>query len=246
MDDLARTRERFHRAGVAWHPAFDLLGLEAPDFVDAFLDFSRSAAAGSALTPKDRQLIQVALAVATTHLDRDGAAVHIREAARLGATRAELVHVCQFSTLLGIHTMPLALSVLVEEAERAGHALDEEVSEEGTRAGERFVAHRGVLPEDLEPLLRLDPGFLDAYRTLSRTVVSAGLLEPKLVELIIVALDVSSTHLFAPGARLHVRNALAAGATISELMEVIKLTSALGISGTALGVRLVDEAFAGG
>ena len=246
LDDVARVRAAFDRSGVPWLPAFDELALEAPAFVEAVLDLARSSAARSALAPKDRQLIQVALAVSSTHLDRDGAAFHIREAVRLGATREELVHVCQFSTLLGIHTMPIALSVLVEEAERAGLELDSGAGDRGARARERFVADRGVLPDDLEPLVRLDPDFLDAYRTLSRTVVGAGVLEPKLVELILVALDVSMTHLFGPGARLHVRAALAAGATVDEVLEVCELTSGLGISGTALGVQLVTAAFRDG
>jgi alkylhydroperoxidase/carboxymuconolactone decarboxylase family protein YurZ len=238
---ITRAKDEFDRAGVAWLPAFDRLAVEAPAFLDAFLQFSRATAARSALEPKHRELIQVALAVSTTHLDRDGAKSHIKEAARLGATREELIHICQFSTLLGIHTMPMAVAILAEEATLAGLELDTGVGESGAWARDRFVADRGVLPNDLEPLLSLDPQFLDAYRALSRTVVAAGVLEPKLVELVIIALDVSTTHLFHTGTRLHVRSALAKGATIDEILEVLELTSTLGISGTTLGVRLVAE-----
>lgn len=241
--DLTRAKDEFDRAGVLWLPAFDQIVFEAPAFLDAFLQFSRSTAAGSTLEPKHRQLIQVALAVSTTHLDRDGAASHIREALRLGATREELVYVSQFSTLLGIHTMPIAIKILVEEAVLAGHEVNMDVDDTGAQARDRFVADRGALPIDLEPLLSLDPHFLDAYRVLSRSVVAADVLEPKLVELIIIALDVSTTHLFDKGTRLHVRSALAKGASVDEIMEVLELTSTLGISGTNLGLRLVAEAF---
>lgn len=242
-NDVADLRRRFDRAGVPWLPAFDHLAAETPDFVDAFLELSLATATPAALAPKDRQLIRVALAVSTTHLDHDGAAFHVREAARLGATREELLQVCRFSALMGIHTMPMALSALVDEAQRAGRTLETQVDARGARARERFVADRGVLPPDLEPLVRLDPGFLDAYRHLSRTVVTGGALDPKLVELIILAMDVSTTHLFDTGARLHLRSALAHGATVAEILEVFKLTSTLGISGTLLGADLVAEVF---
>jgi alkylhydroperoxidase/carboxymuconolactone decarboxylase family protein YurZ len=240
---VTKARDEFDRAGVPWLPAFGWLAAEAPAFLDAFLQFSRATTARSALEPKHRALIQVALAVSTTHLDRDGARSHIRDAVRLGATRDELAHVCLFSTLLGIHTMPMAISILAEEAILAGHELDLGVSDAGAQARDRFVADRGVLPNDLAPLLSLDPEFLDAYRALSRTVVAAGVLEPKLVELVIIALDVSTTHLFDSGTRLHMRTALAEGATVSEILEVVELTSTLGISGTALGTSLVAGAF---
>lgn len=243
MDDVSRVRQRFAEAGIPWLPALDQLVIDAPEFINAFLDFSIATATHSELAPKDRQLIQMALAVSSTHLDRDGAAFHIREAARLGATREELVQVCQFSTLLGIHTMPMALAVLVEEAARAGHELREAAGDQADRARARFIADRGVLPDDLEPLARLDPQFIDAYRELSRVVVAVGVLDPKLVELIIIALDVSTTHLFGTGARLHVRRAFELGATVGEILEVFELTSGLGISGTALGIQLVAEAF---
>jgi alkylhydroperoxidase/carboxymuconolactone decarboxylase family protein YurZ len=69
-----------------------------------------------------------------------------------------------------------------------------------------------------------------------------GVLEPKVKELIYVAIDASTTHLYEPGLRQHVRNAIRYGASKEEIMEVYELTSVLGIHTCTLGVPvLLDE-----
>lgn len=69
-----------------------------------------------------------------------------------------------------------------------------------------------------------------------------GALEPQVRELIYVAIDASTTHLYGPGTRIHMRNALKHGATQEELREVLELTSVLGIHSITSGVPIsVDE-----
>ena len=46
--------------------------------------------------------------------------------------------------------------------------------------------------------------------------------DPKVKELVYCAFDVASTHLWLPGLKLHIRNALGYGATPTEVMEVIE------------------------
>lgn len=243
QSEFASPRQRFEAAGVPWPPAFDHLVQLAPDFVDAYLGFSLATAQRHALEPKVRELIHVALGVATTHLDRDEARFHIQQAILLGATREELVHVCQLATLLGVHTMPMAVPILVEEATQVGWTLDLAGGTKAAEVRERFIADRGSLPEEIESLLAVHPEYLDSYRRLSRIAVAEGVIEPKVVELIIIALDASTTHLHAGGTRLHIRSALSKGASFEEVLEVLELTSTIGIGGTNLGVHLVAEAF---
>jgi alkylhydroperoxidase/carboxymuconolactone decarboxylase family protein YurZ len=66
-------------------------------------------------------------------------------------------------------------------------------------------------------------------------------LEPKVKELIYTAFDVSATHMFQPGLRQHIRNALAYGATKEELMEVFELASGLGARAFAVGAPSLRE-----
>jgi alkylhydroperoxidase/carboxymuconolactone decarboxylase family protein YurZ len=54
-------------------------------------------------------------------------------------------------------------------------------------------------------------------------------------------MDAAATHLFEPGIRQHVRNALALGATREEIMEVIELVSVIGIHSCAVGVPILIE-----
>ncbi len=56
-----------------------------------------------------------------------------------------------------------------------------------------------------------------------------GTLAPKIRELIDVAIDVATTHLYLPWLGTHIRGALGHGATVDEIMEVRQLTSVLGI-----------------
>ncbi len=70
-----------------------------------------------------------------------------------------------------------------------------------------------------------------------------GTLAPRIRELIYVAIDAATTHLYLPGLRTHIRNALGHGATLAKIMEVLQLTSVLGIHTiTEGGPVLLDEA----
>lgn len=93
-----------------------------------------------------------------------------------------------------------------------------------------------------EAVRALDPAFLDAYLALRAVPMKRGPLPPKTREFILIALNAATTHLYAPGVRRHMQNALRLGATRAELMQVIELTMLLGIHGCNLAVPiLVDE-----
>jgi alkylhydroperoxidase/carboxymuconolactone decarboxylase family protein YurZ len=66
-------------------------------------------------------------------------------------------------------------------------------------------------------------------------------LPQKYKELIFIAINVATTHLLSSGVRRHMRNALQAGATKEELLEVIQLTSIMGIHSMTMGVPILME-----
>ena len=112
---------------------------------------------------------------------------------------------------------------------------------------EAFIEARGFWTPLWEGLLDLDPDFFAAYLEFSSVPWRNGPLEPKVKELVLLAMDAAATHLFEPGIRQHVRNAIGHGATRDELMEVLELTSTLGIHACNIGVPiLVDELEAAG
>ena len=59
-----------------------------------------------------------------------------------------------------------------------------------------------------------------------------------------IAFDASFTHMYAPGTRRHIQNALKAGATVEEIMEVLKLCVAQGVRACNLGVQILAEELA--
>ena len=75
----------------------------------------------------------------------------------------------------------------------------------------------GLFNPDWEAIYQLDPEWLEQFLSMGADLYG-GVLEPKLVELMAVAVDASCTHLYTPGIRRHVRGALAQGATIEEIM----------------------------
>lgn len=107
-----------------------------------------------------------------------------------------------------------------------------------------FISERGYWNTFWEGLLSLDPEFFEAYLNFSAVPWRKGVLEPKVKELIYTAIDASTTHLYEPGLRQHIRNALGYGATKEEIMEVLELTSVLGIHTCTLGVPVLMEELA--
>jgi alkylhydroperoxidase/carboxymuconolactone decarboxylase family protein YurZ len=104
-----------------------------------------------------------------------------------------------------------------------------------------FIAARGYWNPFWEGLLSLDADFFEAYLAFSGVPWRKGVLEPKFKELIYVAIDAATTHLYEPGLRQHIRNALGYGATKDEIMEVLELVSVLGIHACTLGVPVLLE-----
>ncbi|RLG92701.1 MAG: carboxymuconolactone decarboxylase family protein [Candidatus Hecatellales archaeon] len=120
--------------------------------------------------------------------------------------------------------------------------MGEDLTERQKALKERFIKERGYWSEGLwGEVLKLDPDFFEAYLNFSAVPWKKGVLPPKVKELIYIAIDASTTHLYEPGLRQHIRNALKYGATKEEIMEVFELVSVLGIHTCTLGVPVLVE-----
>lgn len=118
---------------------------------------------------------------------------------------------------------------------------DSDLTERQRELRDKFVEERGYWAPFWSGLLETDPDFFEAYLTFSAVPWRNGHLEPKVKELIYTAIDASTTHLYEPGLRQHIRNALRYGATKEEIMEVLECTSVLGIHTCTLGVPVLME-----
>lgn len=238
-------KEEFIRARGYWRPTWDQVLALDPDFFEAYLNFSSVPWRHGVLSPKVKEFIYIAIDASTTHLHAEGTRTHMRNALRHGATRQEIMEVLQLISVLGIHSVTHGVPILVEEMEAAGRG--EELPKPGS-GGERearlkaeFTAARGYWSELWDSVLGLSPDFFEAYMRFSSVPWRHGMLEPKVKEFIYIAIDAATTHLYAPGTRVHMRNAIGHGATGQEIMEVLELVSVLGIHSTTHGVPILLE-----
>ncbi len=191
------------------------------------------------LSRKIVELIGVALNAACTNLNPDGTRRHIRAALRAGATRDEILLILKMASVMSIHSCSLGAPILLEEAKEAG-AKPQAKPKVPTPACDK-IREMGQWNFAWDPFLELDPTWTDEFMATGAGVYAAGLLTPKDIELLSIAFDASYTHMYAPGTRRHIKNALKAGATIEEIMEVLKLCVAQGVQACNLGVPILAE-----
>jgi alkylhydroperoxidase/carboxymuconolactone decarboxylase family protein YurZ len=120
--------------------------------------------------------------------------------------------------------------------------MSEELSERQKYLKEQFLKLRGYWSEGVwGNILKIDPDYFEAYLNFSSVPWRKGVLAPKVKELIYIAIDASTTHLYEPGIRQHVANALKYGATKEEILEVLELTSVLGVHTCTVGIPVLIQ-----
>jgi alkylhydroperoxidase/carboxymuconolactone decarboxylase family protein YurZ len=235
-------KDEFIRVHGAWDDAWErILELDA-GFLRAYLNWAAVPARHAALDPKVRELVLVAVDAAATHLYAAGIRQHMRSALELGASAAELMEVLELTSTLGIHAcnigVPLLIEVLTEEGARTGPA---PLTERQQELKAQFTGSRGYWHEFWDGMLELDPELFAAYLDFSALPWRSGVLEPKVKEFIYIAFDAAATHLYAPGLKLHMRNAVRLGATTAEIMEVLELASLVGIHAATVGAPILAQ-----
>jgi alkylhydroperoxidase/carboxymuconolactone decarboxylase family protein YurZ len=234
-------RESFLAERGFWSPPLEAILRADPDFFAAYLEFSAVPARHGALEPKVRELIYVAMDASATHLHADGTRAHIRGALRAGATQAEVMEVLELTSVLGIHTCTMAVPILLEEAGGGPGGVPAGLTPRQAELKQQFMASRGFWAPPFEAILRADPDFFAAYAAFSGVPWVSGVLPPKVKELVYLAVDAAATHLHAAGTRAHLRRALQHGASAGEVMEVLELTSVLGIHAATMAVPILLE-----
>ena len=93
-----------------------------------------------------------------------------------------------------------------------------------------------------DPIAEVDPAWTEKFMAMAAAPVFSGVLDPKTVEFIAIAVDASCTHMYGPGVRRHIRKALELGATKEEIAAVLQCVAVLGIHSMSLGAPiLLDE-----
>lgn len=243
-------KAEFIRVRGTWDELWESILLLDPDFLEAYLDFSAVPwrPNHNHLDDKTKELIFIAVDAAATHMYAPGVRQHMRAAFKAGATPQEIMEVIELTSTLGIHAMnigvPILVQVLVDKGLRTGPAPLDANQE---RVKEEFTQNRGYWHTFWDEMLELDPDLFETYTAFSSVPWKNGTLSPKVKELVYIAFDTAATHLYVPGLKLHIENAVGYGATAQEILEVMEIASVIGIHAATTAVPiLVDEATAAG
>jgi len=225
-----------------WDRAVDTLREWDPKWADACVTMTTNPWMSGVLPRKLVELVGVALNAACTNLNPDGTRRHIRAALEAGATRDEIIFVLKCASVMSIHSCSLGAPILLEEAKAAAKQPAPKPAA-ATPACDEMKAI-GQWNTAWDPFYQLDPVWTDAFMATGAGIYASGVLPAKDVELLSIAFDASYTHMYAPGTRRHIHNALQAGATMEEIMEVLKLCVAQGVQACNLGVPILAEELA--
>jgi len=99
----------------------------------------------------------------------------------------------------------------------------------------------GYWNPDWDAAAELDPVWTERFIAIGTHLMRSGVLDPKTIEFISIAVDASCTHLYAAGTQRHIRKAIELGATREEIVAVLQLVSVLGIHTMSLGGPILLE-----
>lgn len=225
-----------------WDEAQNTIAALDPGFLGVWHRMASVPVKKNHLGAKVRALVGLAASAAATHLYAPGIRRQTRNALDAGASVEEVMEVLQLTSTLGIHAcnigVPLLLEVLEEEGHRDGPA---PLSDHQERLKADFTKDRGYWHSFWDGILELDPELFEAYLDFSAYPWRHGSLEPKIKEFIYCAFDAAATHLYVPGLKMHMRNALGYGATKEELMEVLEVVNLIGMHGAELAAPILNE-----
>jgi alkylhydroperoxidase/carboxymuconolactone decarboxylase family protein YurZ len=199
---------------------------------------SQAPWAGGVLPRKDVELISIAVNAACTNLSEEGTRRHIRGALEAGATREEILMILKIASMLSLHTCSLGAPILLEEAKAAG--VKSTPHKAATPVCNKMKAASQWNPA-WDAFFEIAPAWTEAIIAASLPVYTSGALSPKLAEFLSIAVDASITHMYAPGTRRHIQTALKLGATMEEIMEVLKICVSQGLQAGNLGVPILAE-----
>lgn len=234
-------KAEFIEARGSWGEPWETVLRVDPDFVAAYLGLYMVPWKKNHLSDKFKELCYISVNAAATHLYVPGIRPHIKRALELGATPHEILEVLELASTLGIHAMNIGVPLLVEVMVERGRTGPEPLNEYQENLKERFTHVRGYWHDFWNDMLELDPEMFEAYTEFSSVPWRTGTLTPAEKELIYISYDIAATHLYVPGTKLHIRNALNHGATPQQVLEVMEISSVLGIHAVTTAVPILKE-----
>lgn len=243
-DQQRAIKQQFVQDVGEWGQTWETLLAVDPKIVDAYRRMHVVPINKGHLSEKFHALCSLAVSAAATHLHMPGIVEHVRDALDKGATANEIVEVLELISTVGIHTMNIGVPLLVEVLEERGRTGPAPLTEYQEQVKEEFVSVRGYWHDFWNEMLELDPEMFAAYTEFSSVPWETGPLTPAEKELIYISYDMAATHLYVPGTKLHIRNALNHGASVEQVLEVMEMSSRLGVHTFTTAVPVLAEELA--
>lgn len=248
IDELSETQRRLKDEFVSrrghWPDAYEQLLRFDPEFFERYVHLSTHPERRGVLDPKVREFIHIVInCTPAIHVSESEIRRHIGNAFNHGATFEELLEILEILSTVGIHSVIKGIPTLTERIDGRQTDCEGAVAEK-ERVKDHFIDKRGFWDEDLwASILEQDHEFLEHYANFSAHPWEEGVLDPKVKELIYIAMDVGTPHFFVVGLGPHVENALDHGATPREILEVFEIHVEYGLHSVKHGMPiLVDEA----
>lgn len=241
MNPTADIKQALIDSGEEWSPIWQNILDRSPSYLSAYHKLRQVPLQKQALPRKLQELILLAIDAQCTHLFAPGVQLHTAAALKAGATQAEIIETLELASVLGVHSVTAGVPLLQEVLTERGESLpsDENLSPKQQQLKDSFIRQRGYWSGSWPPVLQLSPEFFEAYTEYSSVPFQEAhsSLTPWFKELVYCAIDCATTHLFAPGLKIHIRNALEKGASKEQIMEVFELASLMGVETVKMGVE---------
>ncbi len=233
-------RTEFIRRRGYWADDWQLILELAPEILAAYTDVSAYAWETGSLDAKTREFMYIATTASVTHIHPIGIRTHGRNALAAGATPRELITLLALLSGIGVAGYLLAVNVL-EEVRPGSTAIRPCPDEQFELLREEYETVFTVWDEGAAAAIRSDPDFFAAFLKWAGSARVSGVLSPRVVALISIAVNASVTHMDRATLTREVRAALALGVAPSEILEVCNMTSGMSVHALTVGAPIVAE-----
>ena len=230
-----------------WGAAMTQLQHWDPKWAEIYLKMVSNPWGSEVLQRKLVELIGVALNAGSISMNPDGMRRHMRAALQAGATREEILLVLKMASVMSFDSCMLATPILLEEASEGeldtaglGRARRYKSQEQATPSVEEMKA-LGRWNVAWDPIYDLAPVWTDQFMATAIGIHASDVLPTKEIELLAIAFEAPYTDIYTPSTRRHIRNALRAGATVEEIVEVFKLCVIQSVEACNLGVPILEQ-----
>lgn len=188
---------------------------------------------GTPLSEKDRALISLAAVLSVTSLNQLAIEPAIEAALDAGATVAQVQEIAEVVSGLGTHSLMGSAATLIKVASERGLLPNDEPLDAKRQAiwdthvgtDPFWAAFSKEMPGFLDATLRLSPEIFEAFFNYCAVPWKSGHVPAPIKELASMACDVTPTHRFGPGFRVHLANVIKLGVGRLAILETIEIAA---------------------